>query len=114
MSEKCEICGREEELTAVTVEEFVNRKRKYQTVIKLCKNCVFDSYVVFGRKARGNNTVIFKDKHIVIKQRFRKLRKSRKERSRKERMSTFFGVMLLALKVAVIWIVAMILVKMFG
>lgn len=109
MSEKCEICGREEELTAVTVEEFVNRKRKYQTVIKLCKNCVFDSYVVFGRKARGNNTVIFKDKHIVIKQRFRKLRKSRKER-----MSTFFWVMLLVLEVAVIWIVAMILVKMFG
>ena len=100
MSEKCEICGREEELTAVTVEEFVNRKRKYQTVIKLCKNCVFDSYVVFGRKARGNNTVIFKDKHIVIKQRFRKLRKTLKER-----MSTFFRVMLLALEVAVIWIV---------
>lgn len=101
MSEKCEICGKEEELTAVTVEEFVNRNRKSQTVLKLCKNCVFDSYVVFGMKARGNNTVIFKDKHIVIKQRFRKT-------------STFFWLMLLALEVAVIWIVVMILVRMFG
>lgn len=101
MSEKCKICGREEELTAVTVEEFVNRRRKYQTVLKLCKNCVFDSYVVFGMKAKGNNTVIFKDKHIVIRQRFRKT-------------STLFRVMLLVLEIAVIWIVAMILVKMFG